>query len=403
MAKLTEKQIKEGWKIVRFDEIARNLAERVDPNSTDLKVYVGLEHLDPGSLRITRFGTPDDVKGEKLRVKPGQIIFGKRRAYQKKVAVADFDGICSAHAMVLEAIPGKILSELLPFFMQSDMFMDRAVAISEGSLSPTIKWKTLARQEFPLPPLPRQKEILEVLGAAEKSLHFNGLRSKKLEELKKIFANKLLLNNLSFNQLFRAPTIDLPKGWKRIPLDEILGKIQYGLSEAIEKRGEYPILRMMNIDRGYVVSNDLKFIDLKSEVADRYKLKKGDILFNRTNSIDWVGRTGLFLLEGDYVFASYLLRLEVDKEKISPFYLNQYLNLPMIQYRLKAYATPGVSQANINPESLRQLPFLLPPKSHMEKCDFLLNSLDDLLAESIKKYHLHERLTHNLRNCLFTD
>ncbi len=167
---LSEKQIKDGWKIVKFGEIARNISQRVEPGETNLDVYVGLEHLDPQSLRITRKGVPSDVKGQKLRVRPGQIIFGKRRAYQKKLAVADFDGICSAHAMVIEEIPGKIIPGLLPFLMQSDMFMDRAVAISEGSLSPTIKWKTLAVQEFPLPPLERQKEILKVLEKIEACL-----------------------------------------------------------------------------------------------------------------------------------------------------------------------------------------------------------------------------------------
>lgn len=167
--KLTDKQIQNGWQMIKFAEIAKNISQRIEPSETNLNVYVGLEHLDPQSLRITRRGVPSDVQGQKLRVRPGQIIFGKRRAYQKKVAVADFDGICSAHAMVLEAIPGKIIPELLPFFMQSDMFMDRAVAISEGSLSPTIKWKTLAIQQFPLPPLDRQKKILEVLKKVEEN------------------------------------------------------------------------------------------------------------------------------------------------------------------------------------------------------------------------------------------
>lgn len=170
---LSEKQIKDGWQIVKFGEIAKNISKRVEPSETDLEVYVGLEHLDPQSLRITRRGVPADVKGQKLRVRPGQIIFGKRRAYQKKVAVADFEGICSAHAMVLEEVVGKIIPGLLPFFMQSDMFMDRAVAISEGSLSPTIKWKTLAIQEFPLPPIERQKEILEVLEKVEENIDHN--------------------------------------------------------------------------------------------------------------------------------------------------------------------------------------------------------------------------------------
>ena len=86
--------------------------------------------------------------------------FGKRRAYQRKVAVADWDCICSAHAMVLEAIPGKILPDFLPFFMQSNQFMERAVEISEGSLSPTIKWKNLEQQSFIIPNLGNKVRLL---------------------------------------------------------------------------------------------------------------------------------------------------------------------------------------------------------------------------------------------------
>ncbi len=183
---LTEKQKSEGWRIVKFGEIAKSVSKRVDPANTELEVYVGLEHLDPDNLRITRRGVPSDVKGQKLLVQPGQIIFGKRRAYQRKVAVADFDGICSAHAMVLEAIPEAVVPEYLPFFMLSDMFMERAVAISEGSLSPTIKWKTLANQEFPLPPHPRQEEMLEVFEKIEETIFQSEMTSEALQRAQDI-------------------------------------------------------------------------------------------------------------------------------------------------------------------------------------------------------------------------
>ncbi|ECR6876217.1 restriction endonuclease subunit S, partial [Salmonella enterica] len=143
---MTEQQLPEGWQMVKFGDIAKHISKRVEPSETDLEIYVGLEHLDPDSLKIKRHGTPSDVEGQKLLVKKGQIIFGKRRAYQRKVAVADWDCICSAHAMVLEANPKYVIPDFLPYFMQSSTFMDRAVAISEGSLSPTIKWKVLASQ-----------------------------------------------------------------------------------------------------------------------------------------------------------------------------------------------------------------------------------------------------------------
>jgi type I restriction enzyme, S subunit len=129
----------------------------------------GLEHLDPSMLHLRKWGHPSDVTGQKLAFKKGDVIFGRRRAYQRKLAVAGFDGICSAHAMVVRAKPKMILPEFLPFFLQSDIFMDRAIEISVGSLSPTINWKTLRVQEFPLPPLDEQKRIAEILWAADKN------------------------------------------------------------------------------------------------------------------------------------------------------------------------------------------------------------------------------------------
>lgn len=160
---MTEQKLPDGWQIVKFGDIAKHISKRVEPSQTDLEIYVGLEHLDPDSLKIKRHGVPSDVAGQKLLVKKGQIIFGKRRAYQRKVAVADWDCICSAHAMVLEANSKTVIPEFLPFFMQSDVFMNRAIAISEGSLSPTIKWKILESQEFEFPPIESQKRALRLL------------------------------------------------------------------------------------------------------------------------------------------------------------------------------------------------------------------------------------------------
>jgi type I restriction enzyme S subunit len=167
---MTERTLKPGWKVWRFDQIATSIAERIEPGDTDAEYYVGLEHLDSDSLKIHRWGHPSDVEATKLLFRKGDIIFGRRRVYQRKLAVAEFDGICSAHAMVLRPKTDVVLPEFLPFFMQSDLFMNRALGISVGSLSPTINWRTLAKQEFALPPLAEQRRIVEVLNSVEKSL-----------------------------------------------------------------------------------------------------------------------------------------------------------------------------------------------------------------------------------------
>lgn len=192
---MTGRQLKPGWKMVKFGDIAQNVAVRVDPADAKTDIYVGLEHLDPSTLHLRQWGHPSDVTGQKLAFKKGDVIFGRRRAYQRKLAVAEFDGICSAHAMVVRAKPKMILPEFLPFFLQSDMFMERAIEISVGSLSPTINWKTLKAQEFPLPPLDEQKRIAEILWAADEALEkwteayrqsesaLNSTRSQILQEL----------------------------------------------------------------------------------------------------------------------------------------------------------------------------------------------------------------------------
>ena len=161
-------ELPEGWRVVRFDEMAQLINDRVDdPSEAGVERYVGLEHLDPESLKIRRWGAPEDVEAQKLRFQPGDIIFGKRRAYQRKLAVADFEGICSAHAMVLRAHEETVVKDFLPFFMQSDSFFERALSISVGSLSPTINWKTLASQRFAISPKNEQHHIAEILGAAD--------------------------------------------------------------------------------------------------------------------------------------------------------------------------------------------------------------------------------------------
>lgn len=176
----------EGWHVVKFGDIATQISKRVEPTETSLEIYVGLEHLDTDSLIIKRHGSPNDVSGQKLLVKKGQIIFGKRRAYQRKVAVADWDCICSAHAMVLDAKCENLVPDFLPLFMQSDVFMERAIAISEGSLSPTIKWSALSRQEFAIPNIELQKSLVIIARATNSSLIRTEEALASLKSLKKV-------------------------------------------------------------------------------------------------------------------------------------------------------------------------------------------------------------------------
>ena len=150
----------------RFDEIAINSTKKKKPTEEDKAHYIGLEHIDPGCFNIVRWGSDVAPTGDKLLMQKGDVLFGKRRAYQRKVGIAPFDGIFSAHGMVLRPNTEIIDANYFPFFISSDRFMETAVRISVGGLSPTINWKDLAKQEFDLPTLEEQKVLADKLWAA---------------------------------------------------------------------------------------------------------------------------------------------------------------------------------------------------------------------------------------------
>lgn len=149
----------------KFDQIAFNSTDKKKPVDEDKEHYIGLEHLDSGSLKVSRWGSEVAPKGEKLLMKKGDVLFGKRRAYQKKVAIAPFDGIFSAHGMVLRPKTEVIDTDFFPLFIASDYFLDAAIKISVGSLSPTINWRDLKELEFDIPSLPVQRKLAKILWA----------------------------------------------------------------------------------------------------------------------------------------------------------------------------------------------------------------------------------------------
>lgn len=158
---------KAGWTRVTFGDVVRLSKARVaDPEAAGIERVVGLEHIEPGDLRIRRWGDVADGTTFTTLFKPGQVLFGKRRAYQRKVAVADFEGVCSGDIYVLEPANHRLMPELLPFLCQTDAFFDHAVGTSAGSLSPRTNWTSLASFEFMLPPIQEQARLLEALVAA---------------------------------------------------------------------------------------------------------------------------------------------------------------------------------------------------------------------------------------------
>lgn len=151
-------------RVVKLGDVARESRLKWTKSKQDVPI-VGLEHLIPDEIRFDAYDINTDNTFSKRFVK-GQVLFGRRRAYQRKAAIAEFDGICSGDITVIEAIEGKMVSELLPFIIQTPVFFDYANRGSAGSLSPRVKWEHLLDYEFELPSLEEQKVLADKLWAA---------------------------------------------------------------------------------------------------------------------------------------------------------------------------------------------------------------------------------------------
>jgi len=310
-----------GWRRMPFSEFADSINERVEPGEATEDIYVGLEHLDPQSLHILRWGKGSDVIGTKLRFRKGDIIFGRRRAYQRKLAVAEFDGICSAHAMVVRAKPSMVLPKFLPFLMMSDRFMNRAVEISVGSLSPTINWKTLKLEEFDLPPLDQQRRIAEILWAVDKAENHH-------LSLQQTFTG--LFQALAFEQFPKLKQSQI----RFVPLSEICSRQpQSGLYKGPEFVGR----GIKTVNMGELFGNDLidqcvpmQRMELTPGEIDKYSLTSNDLLFGRRSIVlEGAGKCSMVgSLSEPTVFESSILRVTINPDKASSGFVFDWFNSP---------------------------------------------------------------------------
>jgi restriction endonuclease S subunit len=174
-----------------FGEIAE-CDKKYAEHSNEVSHFVGLEFLEADNFQLQGWGEIADGTTFSKRFAKGDVLFGKRRAYLKKVAVADFDGICSGDILVIRAKAKIMLQELLPFYISADAFIQHAVSTSAGSLSPRTKWKDLADLQVSIPDLKTQKQIALVLQQLQ--LTMNQLKQQKttLKNLKQKLLSEIL-------------------------------------------------------------------------------------------------------------------------------------------------------------------------------------------------------------------
>lgn len=205
--------------------------------SKDGYPIVGLEHLIPEEITLTAWDEGSENTFTKM-FRKGNVLFGRRRAYLKKAAVAPFDGICSGDITVIEAKPDRILPELLPFIIQNDALFDFAVGKSAGSLSPRVKWEHLKNYEFELPDMDKQRELATLLWAMDETKKSYQKLIAATDELVK---SQFIEEFGECKNTKKLTDVSSPKQWKTIASKDLLeeGYPVYGANGIIGYFNEY--------------------------------------------------------------------------------------------------------------------------------------------------------------------
>jgi len=345
--------------MVKFGDVVKNVTEAErDPLGAGIERYLGLEHIEPENLHITSWGLVEDGTTFTRKFRKGQVLFAKRRAYQRKAAVAEFDGVCSSDILTLEPKGDDLIPELLPFIVQSDGFFDHALGTSAGSLSPRTRWSQLRDYEFPLPPKDEQRRIAEILWAADEAQEAYRLASARAVGVRRAIWD-------SFNESGDYDTVELGS------IAEIgNGSTPSRKHEGYWQNGVFPWLSSGKIRDRVVVEAD-EYIS--GEAVERYAsciFPAGSVLVAMIGQGTTRGMAAYLTLDA---CINQNLAAIVPSDAIDGWYL--FYCLDSSYERLRAWSH-GSNQGALNCELLRHFPVPLPSLARQVELACILRSVD---------------------------
>ena len=308
------------------------------------------------------------MEGTKLRFYKGDIIFGRRRAYQRKTALATTDGICSAHAMVLRAKEDVVDPSFFPFLFHSKQFIDMAITISVGGLSPTINWKDISKQEFLLPPKSEQKRLAELLWAADEMIEKEKRSFKLIENLYFSIISSIFSNQKKYCDLGALCNIKsgfaFPlkyQGHKDMPIPFFKVSDMNNISNKYE----------MQVSENYVNESILKFI--KGQV-----FPVGSLVFPKIGATIHTDKKRLLAIES--IVDNNIMVLIPNKELLSPYFLFYFFDTFKLADIINTGAVPTISA-----ETVRSIQI---PELDIEEQKNIVKEIDSIVITMKKQEQL---------------
>ena len=378
------------WSVVKLGEVLYEGTERNRGLNYTRADVLGVDNQN-GLIPSERL-LGEDFSRYKL-VEKNQFAYNPMRLNVGSIGLwaNDQRKIVSPDYVVFGCKGNQIDPDYLDLFRQSAAWKQHIQQSGQGSVRIRYYYRHISEFLIPLPPLAEQKAIAHVLRTVQQAKEATEKVIAATRQLKQSLMKHLFTYGpVPFDQadkveLKETEIGEIAKNWDVVTIGEIVTRTQYGISKRGEKNGRYPILRMSNLVDGQVATDDLQFVNLDDEEFASFRVNNGDLLFNRTNSHELVGKTSLFGLTTDYVFASYLIRVTPNQDLVDRKYLNYYLNLGFTQARLKQLATRAVSQSNINATKLRNFNVPLPPLDVQQNISENLSRVDQKMTAEVAR------------------
>ncbi|GBR69571.1 restriction endonuclease subunit S [Gluconobacter kanchanaburiensis] len=365
------------WRLARLKFVAPLRNERVSAGS-DHPSYLGLENIEPWTGKIIEIAskldgeTADESAGLANIFREGDVLFSKLRPYLAKACYALHDGVCSTELLVMR--PSELLEpRFLLYSILTPDFVDTVAASTFGAKMPRANWDFIGSLEINVPPVEEQRLIANYLD--RETTCIDGLITEKermlalLAEKRAALISRIVTRGLDPNVPLKPSGQEwlgeIPAHWNICQLKRTWISSDYGLSESIRDEGEIAVLRMSCIVDGRI---DVSKSGMITEVDDHLLLRRNDLLFNRTNSLDQIAKVGLVDFDPDkpLTFASYLVRIRTN-HRAMPQYLVALLNSSLFLEFARKNAIPAIGQANLSPTRYGEIHIPLPPKVEQEE------------------------------------
>lgn len=411
-----EKELPAGWVRTILEDVTIPIRVSVQPQEVSTLRYIGLEHIEAETMRLIGTAPANELKSNASRFGPEDVLYGRLRPYLNKVFRPDFEGVCSPEFLVFRESP-YLNSRYLQYFLNSWRFKTFAAHLVEGD-RPRVDWGQLKCFNFPFPPIREQQRIVSaieerftILDAVTTALQQDKQKLKlaRASVLKYAVEGKLtekwraehpatesgseLLERILAERRARweaeqlakgkdprklryeepkGPDVselsELPEGWCWATVEQVSYFVRYGTSaKTSEDPSGVPVLRMGNIQDGQLDISNLKYLPVDHPEFPDLLLQEGDLLFNRTNSAELVGKSAVYRGKVDQCsYASYLICVRTVTECLTD-YVCFFLNSLYGKAWVASVVTQQVGQANVNGTKLQNLVFPLPPLAEQQQ------------------------------------